>query len=271
MTDLREEQHHRWYAEVAARMRDVVRDATPAGARVAVISKGDDTLLAFDGREGRHFPETETGLFAGHHPADGADALAYLERVRARGAQFLVIPASATWWLDHYGELREHLAANAELVADDESCLVYALGDAAPAPAPAAPAGDLAAAQVAPPVSAWLRALLPADARVAIVGPVAHAVDLGERPTWRLAEPDADQLDAALAAGAQYVVLLGGRGFEPLRPAVAARGRLVAGQALADVFQVRPARAARPAPRPAPRRRRSFRDLFRDPLGRPDA
>src|SRR4051812_12533184 len=100
--------HERWYADLVTRMREAVAATVPEGARGAVISKGDDALLRLGAREGRHFPQTETGLFAGHYPADGAEAVAHLEHARARGAQYLVIPEPARWWLDHYGELRAH-------------------------------------------------------------------------------------------------------------------------------------------------------------------
>jgi cellulose synthase/poly-beta-1,6-N-acetylglucosamine synthase-like glycosyltransferase len=32
-------------------------------------------------------------------------------RMRARGADYLLLPATAFWWLDHYQKFREHLEA----------------------------------------------------------------------------------------------------------------------------------------------------------------
>ena len=57
-----------------------------------VITRGDDALLQLDRREGGHFPQSPTGLYAGHYPADGAAAVAHLEELRAAGAQYLTIP-----------------------------------------------------------------------------------------------------------------------------------------------------------------------------------
>ena len=42
------------------------------------MSKGDERLLAFNGRTGWHFLRNDKGLYAGHHPADSAAAIAAL-------------------------------------------------------------------------------------------------------------------------------------------------------------------------------------------------
>ncbi len=84
-------------------------DAVPAGARIAVISKGDSELLRLDGHQAWHFPEGEDGTYAGHYPADSDACIAELERMRAKGAEHLVIPETARWWLLHYAQFGEHL------------------------------------------------------------------------------------------------------------------------------------------------------------------
>jgi hypothetical protein len=105
-----------------------VPGAAPAGAAVLVASRGDEELIDFDGRTGLHFPQVENGVYAGHHPADGDEAIAHLEQLRASGAEFLVLPQPALWWLDHYGSFRDHLEQQCALVArDDKACLVFAL------------------------------------------------------------------------------------------------------------------------------------------------
>ncbi len=82
-----------------------------------VVSRGDETLLRFRSRTGRHFPQLEDGTWAGFYPADGAAAVAHLSKLAAAGASHLVFPKPALWWLDHYGELREHLEHRARLLA----------------------------------------------------------------------------------------------------------------------------------------------------------
>ncbi len=54
-----------------------------------------------------HFPQDASGGYAGHHPHDSATAIAELEELRRRGAEYLVLPATARWWLDFYGGLAD--------------------------------------------------------------------------------------------------------------------------------------------------------------------
>ena len=116
------------YARLVDRARALVRTVVPAGAVLAVVSRGDDRLTDVDGRIGWHFPRTADGRWAGHHPTDSAAAVAALEDLRRRGARYVVFPATARWWLDYYGGLRRHLDETAHLVLDrPETCTVYAL------------------------------------------------------------------------------------------------------------------------------------------------
>jgi colanic acid/amylovoran biosynthesis glycosyltransferase len=95
--------------EVVARVHEWAAEALPADAEVLIVSRGDETLVELPSGRGRHFPQAPAGHYAGHHPADGATAVEHLEDLRARGAAFLVIPATSAWWLEYYGELTEHL------------------------------------------------------------------------------------------------------------------------------------------------------------------
>ena len=80
------------YRRLILKLRGIVERETPRGTTVAVVSRGDAELLAFDNRRGWHFPQTEQGVYAGHHPADSAAAIAHVEEVRARGARYLLVP-----------------------------------------------------------------------------------------------------------------------------------------------------------------------------------
>jgi hypothetical protein len=117
------------YQRLIRQIREVVRAALPPGATVIVVSRGDEALLELgDGRRGWHFPQDEDGVYAGHYPAGSAEAIAQLEEIRARGADFLLFPATAFWWLEHYGEFRQHLEDRYQLfVRQEETCLIYAL------------------------------------------------------------------------------------------------------------------------------------------------
>lgn len=116
------------YQELRRRIREVVLRTVPAGATIAVVSKGDSALLDFPGRRGWHFPQNARSVYAGHHPTDSAEAITDLEHLRRRGADYLVIPAPSLWWLDCYRSFHEHLEANFTRLAVLESqCVIYRL------------------------------------------------------------------------------------------------------------------------------------------------
>jgi hypothetical protein len=128
------------YAELVGRVHSTVASTIPPGATVLIVSKGDAALLSMPGLNTAHFPQDQAGEYAGHHPLDSAAATAELERLRRHGAEYLVIPATARWWLDFYEGFAAHLANHGEVVADlPDACLIYGLGrlgeDAAGLPA----------------------------------------------------------------------------------------------------------------------------------------
>ena len=117
------------YRLLVTQVRDVVVETVPLGSKVLVVSKGDDELLRLDGRVGAHFPQIG-GVYAGHHPADSAEAIAQLEASRSDGAQFLLIPETSRWWLDHYRDFGEYLGRSCREVARrDDVCIIFALGE----------------------------------------------------------------------------------------------------------------------------------------------
>jgi hypothetical protein len=121
------------YARLLERVRLAVGDAVPAGASVLVVSKGDEGLLKLEGRRAGHFPQTDTGEYTGHHPADDAAAVAHLEALRSKGAQYLVLPATSVWWLEHYDGFRRHLEATAAVtVCRPDTCIIFSLAGRPP-------------------------------------------------------------------------------------------------------------------------------------------
>lgn len=115
------------YARLVERLHAAVVRVVPAGEQVLVVSRGDEALLDLPGRPGWHFPRTEEGLWAGHHPADSAAAISHLEQLRSAGAQHLVVPATSAWWLSHYAGFRAHLERTGRLLLRDDVGVVYAL------------------------------------------------------------------------------------------------------------------------------------------------
>ena len=120
------------YHQLTHAVRELVQSMLPAGAIVAVVSRGDDQLLSLGDRVGWHFPQDPNGQYTGYHPADSTTAIAHLEDVRERGADYLLIPNTALWWLDHYIGLSTTSRPTIRLVVNrDDVCLVFQLSDRA--------------------------------------------------------------------------------------------------------------------------------------------
>lgn len=89
--------------------REVLSRHLPADGLVAIVSRGDEELLRCAPGDALHLPRDPSGRWAGHHPADAAEAIADVEAARQDGAGFLYVPCTSLWWLDHYDGLRQHL------------------------------------------------------------------------------------------------------------------------------------------------------------------
>jgi hypothetical protein len=114
------------YAELIQRIHAVAAAKLPRGAHVLVVSRGDDTLLPPDLVAG-HFPQGPEGRYAGFYPADSDAAIAHLEQCRAEGAEFLLLPSTAFWWLDYYGGLLQHLMGRGRVLHHDGHCVIFDL------------------------------------------------------------------------------------------------------------------------------------------------
>lgn len=116
------------YEQMRRRIRELVAEKLPPEAVVLVVSRGDENLLQLETRRALHFPPSEEGGWAGYHPATAEDAVAQLEAMRSAGGQFLLLPTTGLWWLEHYGAFGEHLERNYPVVVrDEDSCVIYSL------------------------------------------------------------------------------------------------------------------------------------------------
>lgn len=114
------------YGELTRRIHAIAAARLPHGARVLVVSRGDDALFPPDLVPG-HFPQGPGGRYAGFYPADSDAAIAHLEQCRAGGAEFLLLPATAFWWLDYYGGLLQHLMGRGRVLHHDGHCVIFDL------------------------------------------------------------------------------------------------------------------------------------------------
>ncbi|MFN2541479.1 MAG: glycosyltransferase [Chthoniobacterales bacterium] len=76
-----------------------------------------------DGSEGRIYL-SQGGTYDSSVPKDSKEAISRLETIRARGAHYLLLPATALWWLDQYQAFADYLNARYPTVARDKSCCV---------------------------------------------------------------------------------------------------------------------------------------------------
>jgi len=226
------------YEELCHRVGAVLRDATPEAAVVAVVSKGDPRLVELEGREGRHFPSDAEGKYAGYYPRTSEEAISMIEAARRAGVEYLCIPASALWWLDHYQALAAWLGARCRVVAEDpETCVVYDLVRV-PRDAPGEERFG-AAAQAA----ALLDSLIPPGATVYAVGFAAEELASPERTVTAIEGPAVIGLRRRLeaAAGPTFLLLAadGAAADSELEAALAGWTRQIAQRKnLCDIFEV---------------------------------
>lgn len=114
------------YRRLVERFRATVETRVPAGSTVLVVSRGDRGLIDLEGLDAGHFPQDEEGRYLGHHPRDSAEAVSRLEALRAEGAQYLVVPSTAYWWLDHYSGFAAHLQDLYDRT-DADDCRIFRL------------------------------------------------------------------------------------------------------------------------------------------------
>jgi hypothetical protein len=129
------------YRQMIRQVRATAAKIVPPGATVLVVSKGDDDLLQLPGRTGLHFPQKKDRSYLGYTP-DEDEAIANLEAARANGAQFLLFPQTAFWWLEDYQKFRRHLEGRYQRLGGGDSCVIYRLSGPAPEPRAQTPAGE---------------------------------------------------------------------------------------------------------------------------------
>jgi hypothetical protein len=148
------------YGELITSIRATVMEVVRPGARILVVSRGDDELLRFENRVAWHFPRLDNGSYAGYHPASSEAAIEHLEALRGRGARHFLLPSPLFWWRDYYSGLFDHLAENTTAAWEGEACAIYELEPVSRREADVSP--------LARPIGRLLEALLPAGAKVAV-------------------------------------------------------------------------------------------------------
>jgi hypothetical protein len=183
------------YGRLVSRIRAIVEALVPEHATVLVVSRGDDDLLAFDGPTGRHFPQAANGTYAGYHPADSDAAITHLDELRTAGADHLVLPSTAFWWLDHYPLLADHLHEHYPAVAAHDDCLIFSLSERTTADgAGFAPAALSLRRAPRPELARVALALLPRGASVGVLNPAGEILAESMREQVNVRELQADEV-----------------------------------------------------------------------------
>lgn len=245
---------HRRYLRMVDRIRGLVAKTVPPGATVLVISKGDDELLALGSIRAAHFPQAEDGRYRGFYPKTSEDAIAQLEKLRESGAEYLLIPATAMWWLEHYAELGKHLELRYRRIAgEQETCVVFRLREPVEADRADPTNGD---APRTVQLESLVTALLPADAATAIATsePVSKRYVRWSPPSELRGEELARSISSnlsALAETSQFLVVPAGLNEHVERPLMAAlerRFRFITDQGgVCSIFRLSPTATRRTA------------------------
>ena len=119
------------YRRMVRNLRRVVGDVVPPGRPMLVINRGDEETLVGPGAAS--FPQGPDGAYAGYYPASSLGAIAHLEALRARGAEFLVVPTTELWWLEQYEDFGRHVRKRYRVRLEDPwSCTIFALREVPP-------------------------------------------------------------------------------------------------------------------------------------------
>jgi hypothetical protein len=111
-------------------LHDAIEQHFPEGARVAVVTRGDDELLELPGYDLGHFPQASDAEWLGYHPADDDAAIAELRKVEELKYEFLAFPMTSLWWLDHYLAFRALLEQETEVIWASTECTIFRIGRA---------------------------------------------------------------------------------------------------------------------------------------------
>ena len=102
-----------------------LKETTPKNSLIVAADIGDPTIFYYAQRKGWHFLEKD-GIYNGN-PNDSDQLIVDLEKLRERGANYLVFTSNTSWWLDYYREFAQNLDQTATLVAANSQFKIFRL------------------------------------------------------------------------------------------------------------------------------------------------
>lgn len=117
---------YQYYHRIVDSVREMVCELSPENASVVVAGPGMKMLKHVDAHSILHLEESAED--SGQHLADrGRRLVARLEQLRLEGADYFVLPDSAAWWLEHFGDVRCYLEMRCNEVAKSSGNRLYLL------------------------------------------------------------------------------------------------------------------------------------------------
>jgi 4-amino-4-deoxy-L-arabinose transferase-like glycosyltransferase len=114
-----------WAIPLRKAGREIDRIAPP-NALAIFVAGGDSSEIYYSKRKGWHaFDESKWG-----EPLDSEQAILALEKLRERGASYLVFTRYTSWWLDYYQDFQKYLDSRYRRVLQTENYLIFDLTDA---------------------------------------------------------------------------------------------------------------------------------------------
>jgi hypothetical protein len=105
--------------------------ATPGPQHIGEMA--GKTTIAWETGEDLHSQVymSEQKAYGGYYPGGSCEAIAQLEGLRAKGAQYLLFPQTAFWWIEHYPEFARHLENRYRLIVrrkdTEDACMIFDL------------------------------------------------------------------------------------------------------------------------------------------------
>jgi glycosyltransferase involved in cell wall biosynthesis len=115
-------QQRNWSRRARLAARDLT-EVLPLGEPVILVDEALFEAECFSLWRTVPFPERD-GEYAGP-PPDAPAAMGELERLRERGCGYVAFVWPAFWWLEYYGEFREHLSARYDRVLENDRVVVF--------------------------------------------------------------------------------------------------------------------------------------------------
>jgi glycosyltransferase involved in cell wall biosynthesis len=108
--------------------------ATPKPVSVGEVAGATTIAWETDGDLEAQVYVSESQVHPGYYPIDSREAVAHLEGLRAKGAQYLLFPRTAFWWLEHFPQFARHLERRYRVTVSredtEDACIIFDLCNA---------------------------------------------------------------------------------------------------------------------------------------------